>query len=180
MVIVMTYELDSIFITEEQLKQKVIEIGAKIRKDFHGEPITLIVVLKGGFVFAADLIRELEGEDVAVDFVAVSTYGKQTVSSGKVQLLKDISMDITGKNVILVDDIIDSGLTLSYLKKHYQLQKPKSIKICTMLDKQERRKVDVEVDYEGFIIPNEFIVGYGMDIAEKYRNLPYIATLKEV
>ncbi len=175
----MGYEIKDILITEEQLKQKVKEIGAQMRQDFQGEPIVFIVVLKGAFVFAADLIRELEGM-VTVDFVAASSYGNQTVTTGKVRLLKDIDVNITGKNVVLVEDIVDSGLTLSFLKEHFQLHKPKSMKICTLLDKPERRKIDLKADYVGFVIPDEFIIGYGIDCAEMYRNLPYIATVKEV
>ncbi|CRK84907.1 hypoxanthine phosphoribosyltransferase [Neobacillus massiliamazoniensis] len=175
----MAYEIDSILLTEEQLKQKVEEIGAQIRQDFQDEPIVLIIVLKGAFVFAADLIRELKGK-VTVDFVMASSYGRQTVTTGKVRLLKDIDVNITGKNVVLVEDIIDSGLTLNFLKEHFQLHKPKSLKICTLLDKPERRKVDLKADYVGFVIPDKFIIGYGIDYAELYRNLPYIATVKEV
>lgn len=175
----MAYEIDSILITEEQLNQKVLEIGAQLRQDFQDEPIVFIVVLKGAFVFAADLIRELK-EKVTVDFVSASSYGNQTETTGKVKLLKDIDVNITGKNVVLVEDIIDSGLTLSFLKEHFRLHQPKSMKICTLLDKPERRKVDLTADYVGFSIPDQFIVGYGIDYAENYRNLPYIATVKEV
>ncbi|WP_078380634.1 hypoxanthine phosphoribosyltransferase [Sutcliffiella halmapala] len=174
----MTYKLDDILITEDQLKDKVKEIGAMIRQDFQDESLVLIVVLKGAFVFAADLIRELNGE-VTVDFVAASSYGNQTETTGKVRLLKDIDVNITDKNVLLVEDIVDSGLTLSFLKEHFQLHKPKSMKICTLLDKPERRKVDLVADYVGFVIPDKFIIGYGIDYAETYRNLPYIATVKE-
>jgi hypoxanthine phosphoribosyltransferase len=175
----MGYELDEILITGEQLKQKVKEIGAQIKQDFQNEPLVFIIVLKGAFVFAADLIRELDGK-VNVDFVVASSYGNQTVTTGKVRLLKDIDVNITGKNVVVVEDIIDSGLTLSFLREHFQLHKPKSMKICTLLDKPERRKVDLKADYAGFVIPDKFIIGYGIDYAEMYRNLPYIATLKEV
>jgi hypoxanthine phosphoribosyltransferase len=174
----MTYEIDSILITEDQLKQKVKLIGAQMQQDFQDEPFVLIIVLKGAYVFAADLIRELKAT-VTVDFVAASSYGNQTETTGKVRLLKDIDVNITGKHVVLVEDIIDSGLTLSFLKEHFQLHKPKSMKICTLLDKPERRKVDLIADYVGFVIPDTFIVGYGIDYAEKYRNLPYIATVKE-
>lgn len=174
----MTYEIDSILITEDQLKQKVKQIGAQMQEEFQDEPFVLIIVLKGAYVFAADLIRELEGS-VTIDFVAASSYGNQTETTGKVRLLKDIDVNITGKHVVLVEDIIDSGLTLNFLKEHFQLHKPKSMKICTLLDKPERRKVDLIADYVGFVIPDTFIVGYGIDYAEKYRNLPYIATVKE-
>ncbi|WP_413300817.1 hypoxanthine phosphoribosyltransferase [Bacillus sp. 1P10SD] len=175
----MGYEIDSILISEEQLKQKVKELGATMMQDFQDESIVFIVVLKGAFVFAGDLIRELKGK-VTVDFVAASSYGNQTETTGKVRLLKDIDVNITGKNVVLVEDIIDSGLTLSFLKEHFQLHKPKSMKICTLLDKPERRKVDLKADYVGFVIPDKFVIGYGIDFAEHYRNLPHIATVKKV
>jgi hypoxanthine phosphoribosyltransferase len=173
------YEIDKILITENQLKQKVKELGAQMREDFQGKKIVFIVVLKGAFVFAGDLIRELD-DSVTVDFVAASSYGNQTETTGKVRLLKDIDVNITDKDVVLVEDIIDSGLTLSFLKEHFQLHKPKSMKICTLLDKPERRLVDLKADYVGFEIPDTFIIGYGIDYAEKYRNLPYIATMKEI
>ena len=173
------YELDHILLSAEDIQKKVVEIGAKMQQDYQGEPLIFIVVLKGAFVFAADLIRTLEG-DITIDFVVASSYGNQTESTGKVRLLKDIDVNITGKNVVLVEDIVDSGLTLHFLKKHFLLHKPKSIKICTLLDKPERRKVDLKADYSGFMIPDKFIVGYGIDYAEQYRYLPYIATVKEV
>lgn len=175
----MGYEIDGILITEEQLQQKVKELGASMMQDLQDESIVFIVVLKGAFVFAADLVRELGG-NVTVDFVAASSYGNQTETTGKVRLLKDIDVNITGKNVVLVEDIIDSGLTLSFLKEHFELHKPKSMKICTLLDKPERRKVDLKADYVGFVIPDKFVIGYGIDYAEHYRNLPYVATVKEV
>jgi hypoxanthine phosphoribosyltransferase len=175
----MGYEVDSILITEDQLKQKVKELGTQIREDFQDENLVLIIVLKGAFVFAADLIRELN-TGVTVDFVSASSYGNQTVTTGKVRLLKDIDVNITDKHVVLVEDIIDTGLTLSFLKEHFQLHKPRSMKICTLLDKPERRQIDLKADYVGFEIPDTFIIGYGIDYAENYRNLPYIATMKEV
>jgi hypoxanthine phosphoribosyltransferase len=176
----MPFEIDHVLIKEEELKQKVKEIGLNLREDFRNdEPIVFIVVLKGAFVFAADLIRELD-QQVTVDFVVASSYGNQTESTGKVRLLKDIDVNITDKNVVVVEDIIDSGLTLSFLREHFQLHRPKSIKICTLLDKPERRKVDLKADYVGFEIPDKFIVGYGIDYAETYRHLPYIAIMKEV
>ncbi|MDR7072842.1 hypoxanthine phosphoribosyltransferase [Fictibacillus barbaricus] len=175
----MGFVTDSILINEEQLKGKVKEIGLQIRHDFQDEPIVLIVVLKGAFVFASDLIRVIDGK-VTIDFVVASSYGNQTETTGKVRLLKDIEVNITDENVVIVEDIIDSGLTLSFLKEHFQLHKPKSMKVCTLLDKPDRRKVDLKADYAGFVIPDQFIVGYGIDYAERYRNLPYIATVKEV
>ncbi|WP_435531314.1 hypoxanthine phosphoribosyltransferase [Pseudoneobacillus rhizosphaerae] len=165
-------------ISEAEIAKRVKELASEIEKDFNNEPIFLIVVLKGSFVFAADLIRQMNS-DVNVDFISVSSYSDQTETTGKVKLLKDLDADITNKNVLVVEDIIDSGLTLHFLRDHLQMHKPKSIKICTLLDKPERRRIDLPVDYVGFVIPDEFIVGYGIDYAQKYRNLPYIATVEE-
>jgi hypoxanthine phosphoribosyltransferase len=172
------YKVKDIMISEAEIAKRVQELASEIEKDFNHEPIFLIIVLKGSFVFAADLIREMKG-DVNVDFISVSSYSDQTETTGKVKLLKDLDADITNKNVVVVEDIIDSGLTLHFLRDHLQMHKPKSIKICTLLDKPERRRVDLPVDYVGFVIPDEFIVGYGIDYAQKYRNLPYIATVEK-
>ncbi|MBS4201042.1 hypoxanthine phosphoribosyltransferase [Bacillus sp. FJAT-49732] len=175
----MAYELNDVMISDIEIKQRVKELAEEIERDFNHESIFLIVVLKGSFVFAADLIREMKG-DIKVDFISVSSYSDQTETTGKVRLLKDLDANITNQNVVVVEDIIDSGLTLHFLRDHLKMHKPKHIKICTLLDKPERRKIDLPVDYVGFVIPDEFIVGYGIDYAEKYRNLPYIATVKEV
>jgi hypoxanthine phosphoribosyltransferase len=174
----MPYKIKETMISEAEIANRVKELAGEIESDFNNEPIFLIVVLKGSFVFAADLIREIKS-DVNVDFISVSSYSDQTETTGKVKLLKDLDADITNKNVVVVEDIIDSGLTLHFLRDHLQMHKPKSIKICTLLDKPERRRVDLPVDYVGFVIPDEFIVGYGIDYAQKYRNLPYIATVEE-
>jgi hypoxanthine phosphoribosyltransferase len=165
-------------ISETDIKQRVKKIGAEIKNDFNNELIFLIIVLKGSFVFAADLIREMEG-DIRVDFISVSSYLDQTETTGKVKLLKDLEANITNQNVVVVEDIIDSGLTLNFLIDHLKMHMPKQIKICTLLDKPDRRKIDLPVDYVGFVIPDEFIVGYGIDYAQMYRNLPYIATVEE-
>jgi hypoxanthine phosphoribosyltransferase len=172
------YRVKDTMISETEIKQRVKELAEEIEKDFKNEPIMLIVVLKGSFVFAADLIREMKG-NINVDFISVSSYSDQTETTGKVKLLKDLDEDITNKNVVVVEDIIDSGLTLYFLRDHLNMHKPKQIKICTLLDKPERRRVELPVDYVGFVIPDEFIVGYGIDYAQKYRNLPYIATVEE-
>jgi hypoxanthine phosphoribosyltransferase len=172
------YKIKDTMISEAEIAKRVKELASEIENDFNNEPIFLIVVLKGSFVFAADLIREIKS-DVNVDFISVSSYSDQTETTGKVKLLKDLDADITNKNVVVVEDIIDSGLTLHFLRDHLQMHKPKSIKICTLLDKPERRRIDLPVDYVGFVIPDEFIVGYGIDYAQKYRNLPYIATVEE-
>lgn len=174
----MPYKIKDTMISEAEIAKRVKELASEIEADFKNEPIFLIIVLKGSFVFAADLIREMKN-DVNVDFISVSSYSDQTETTGKVKLLKDLDADITNKNIVIVEDIIDSGLTLHFLRDHLKMHKPKSIKICTLLDKPERRRVDLPVDYVGFSIPDEFIVGYGIDYAQKYRNLPYIATVEE-
>ena len=174
----MPYRIKDSMISATEIKQRVKQLAEEIEKDFNDEPIFLIVVLKGSFVFAADLIREMKG-DIKVDFISVSSYSDQTETTGKVKLLKDLDTNITNQNVVVVEDIIDSGLTLHFLRDHLNMHKPKQIKICTLLDKPERRRVELPVDYVGFVIPDEFIVGYGIDYAEMYRNLPYIATVEE-
>ncbi len=174
----MPYRIKDTLISESDLKQRVKQIAEEIERDFNNESVVMIVVLKGSFVFAADLIREMKS-DINVDFISVSSYSDQTESTGKVKLLKDLDSNITNKNVVVIEDIIDSGLTLHFLKDHLQLHKPRNIKICTLLDKPERRKIHLPVDYVGFVIPDEFIVGYGIDYAQKFRNLPYIATVEE-
>ncbi|XZF76819.1 hypoxanthine phosphoribosyltransferase [Bacillus sp. AL-1R] len=174
----MAYRIKDTLISETDLKNRVKELAKQIEQDFNNEPLILIVVLKGSFVFAADLVREMKS-NINVDFISVSSYSNQTESTGKVRLLKDLDENITDKNVVVIEDIIDSGLTLHFLRDHLQMHKPKSIKICTLLDKPERRKIDLPVDYVGFVIPDEFIVGYGIDYAQQYRNLPYIATVEE-
>ncbi|NHM32342.1 hypoxanthine phosphoribosyltransferase [Neobacillus terrae] len=174
----MGYKIKKRMITETEIRQRVKQLAGEIQNDFDNEPITLIVVLKGSFVFAADLIRKMKGE-VTVDFISVTSYGNETETSGKVKLLKDLDANITGQNVVVVEDIIDSGLTLNFLLDHLKIHKPKQLKICTLLDKPERRKVDLPVDYVGFVIPDEFIVGYGIDFSQKYRNLPYIASVEQ-
>jgi len=175
----MGYKIKKRMITETEIRQRVKQLAGEIQNDFSQEPITFIVVLKGSFVFAADLIRKMKGE-VTVDFISVSSYGNETETSGKVKLLKDLDANITGQNVVVVEDIIDSGLTLHFLLDHLKIHKPKQVKICTLLDKPERRKVDLPVDYVGFVIPDEFIVGYGIDFRQQYRNLPYIASVEHV
>ncbi|MEH7503325.1 hypoxanthine phosphoribosyltransferase [Neobacillus drentensis] len=174
----MGYRIKDVMISETAIKDRVKELAEQIESDFNNEAIVLIVVLKGSFVFAADLIREMKG-DIKIDFISVSSYGDETESTGKVRLLKDLDANITNQNVVVVEDIIDSGLTLHFLRDHLATHKPKQIKICTLLDKPERRKVDLPVDYVGFVIPDEFIVGYGIDFAQKYRNLPNISTVEE-
>jgi hypoxanthine phosphoribosyltransferase len=174
----LTYRIKDIIISETDIKQRVKKIAEEIENDFNNQEIIFIIVLKGSFVFAADLIREMKG-DIKIDFISVSSYSDQTETTGKVKLLKDIDANITNQNVVVVEDIIDSGLTLNFLRDHLKMHRPKQIKICTLLDKPERRKAELPVDYIGFVIPDEFIVGYGIDYAQLYRNLPYIATVEE-
>ncbi|MFP5112054.1 hypoxanthine phosphoribosyltransferase [Bacillaceae bacterium C204] len=174
----MAYRIKDVMISETDIKDRVKKLAEQIENDFNNEAIVLIVVLKGSFIFAADLMRELKG-NIKIDFISVSSYGDETESTGKVRLLKDLDANITDQNVLVVEDIIDSGLTLHFLRGHLQAHKPKQIKICTLLDKPERRKVELPVDYVGFVIPDEFIVGYGIDYAQMYRNLPHISTVEE-
>jgi hypoxanthine phosphoribosyltransferase len=172
------YRVKDVMISEQKIKARVKEIAAEIERDFNNEDLFFIVVLKGSFVFAADLLREMKS-NTQVDFISVSSYSDQTETTGKVKLLKDLDADITDRNVVVIEDIIDSGLTLHFLRDHLQMHKPKQVKICTLLDKPERRRIDLPVDYVGFVIPDEFIVGYGIDYAQQYRNLPYIANVEE-
>jgi hypoxanthine phosphoribosyltransferase len=163
-------------ITSADIQEKIREMGKRIRADFPGEPLLLVGVLKGAVLFLADLARQIPGE-VTFDFIAVSSYGKDTRSSGQVKLNKDLDSSIEGKVVIVVEDILDTGLTLQYLLRVLQQRKPKSLKVAVLLDKKERRIADVRADYTGFVIPDEFVVGYGLDYAERYRNLPDVGVL---
>ena len=161
------------FISEEQLKTRVKELGAKITEDYKDKNPLLICPLKGSVLFFSDLIREIKTA-CEIDFMSVSSYNNDTVSSGEVKIKKDLDISINGRHVLIVEDIIDSGITLHYLKNLLSDRNPASIKICTCLDKPSRRITDVKGDYTGFEIPDKFVIGYGMDIAEQYRNLPYI------
>ncbi len=172
------YVFGDVMISKEELQARVAELGAEISRDYKGESILAICVLKGAVLFMSDLIRELNVE-TKIDFMAVSSYGASTKSTGVVRILKDLDSNIEGENIIIVEDIIDSGLTLKYLKEYLLARNPKSLKICTLLDKPERRAADVAADYIGFTIENKFIVGYGLDYNQKYRNLPYISYLEE-
>ena len=173
------FKITGVMLSEEEIKAKVAELGKKIEKDFEGQNLLVVGILKGASVFVSDLIRSIN-LDVNIDFMSVSSYGNSTESSGSVKILKDLDVDIKGKNVLIVEDIIDSGLTLSNLTRELKVREPKDLKICTLLDKPQRRKVDIPVDYVGFVIEDKFIVGYGIDYAEKYRNLPYIGIVEDV
>jgi len=165
-----------VLISEEQLEKRVREIAEAINEDFQGKEILLVGILKGAVIFMADIARRLS-LPVTMDFMAVSSYGSATKSSGAVQIIKDIEMSIEGKNVIVVEDIVDSGLTLKYLLENLWARGPEDVKTCVLLDKPEARQVEVPIDYKGFEIPNQFAVGYGLDYDQKYRNLPYVGVL---
>ena len=166
-----------ILLSEEEIYAKVRELGAQITKDYAGKTPFFLGVLKGCYVFMADLTRCID-LPCSMDFMAVSSYGGGTSTTGAVRITKDLSRDIEGKDVIIVEDILDSGVTLSYLKTYLANRKPASIRIVTLLDKPARRRADIKADYCGFAVPDEFVVGYGLDYAESYRNLPYIGILK--
>ena len=170
-------DIQEILFSEEQLKNRVAEIAREIERDYQGKEVMLISVLRGSFIFMADLCRAID-LPCTLDFMSVSSYGSGTTSSGQVQITKDLSEDITGRHIIVVEDILDSGNTLSYLLQLLQARSPASVRLCTLLDKPSRRTKEVELHYSGFTIPDYFVVGYGLDYAEKYRNLPYIGILK--
>ncbi len=170
-------DVKEVLISEEEIAAKVLEIASAISEKYKGKPLLVIGVLKGANVFVADLIRKID-IPMTLDFMAISSYGASTVSSGAVRILKDLDEDIKGMHVVVVEDIIDTGLTLSYLTKNLKSRGALSIEICTLLDKPERRTAPIEVHYKGFDIPDEFVVGYGIDFAEKFRNLPYVGVLK--
>lgn len=174
----MINDVKEVLFSEEALNAKVKEIAAQISKDYLGKELLLVGVLKGANVFMCDLMREITFP-IMIDFIAASSYGHSTESSGVVKILKDLDYSIEGKDVIIVEDIIDTGLTLNYLIENFKSRNPRSLEICTLLDKPERRIANINVRYVGYRIPDEFIVGYGIDYAEKYRNLPFIASLKE-
>lgn len=174
----MNKDIKKILIDEDTLQGRIRELGAKITEDYKDKELFLICVLKGAVVFVSDLMKRID-LPLEVDFMAVSSYGSDTKSSGVVRILKDLNKGIEGKHVLVVEDIIDSGLTLSYLIENLKARCPESVEICTILDKSERRKANINIKYTGFQVPDEFVVGYGLDYAEKYRNLPYVAILKE-
>ncbi|MDO5729660.1 MAG: hypoxanthine phosphoribosyltransferase [Actinomycetaceae bacterium] len=169
-------DLEKILITEEEIKQRLAQMAAEIDRDYEGKEILLVGVLRGAIMVMADLARAIS-TPLEMDWMAVSSYGSGTKSSGVVRILKDLDSDLTGKHVLIVEDIIDSGLTLSWLKTNLASRGPVSVEIATLLRKPEAAKVDVDVKYVGFDIPNEFVIGYGLDYAEKYRNLPFVGTL---
>lgn len=173
----MIKDIDSILFTEEKILERVIELSKKISEDYKGKDLVVVGVLKGSVLFASDLFRNIT-IPCAIDFMAVSSYGAATESSGVVRILKDLDNSIEGKDVLIVEDIVDSGVTLKYLLEYLKARKANSIEIASLLTKPSRRKADVEVKYLGYEVPDEFLVGYGLDYAEKYRNLPFIGILK--
>ena len=171
-------DIDHILVSEEQLKAKVAELGAAVSRDYAGKDLLLVSILKGGAVFMADLMRAVT-IPCCIDFMVVSSYGGvNTESTGLVKIIKDLDADLTGRHVLLVEDILDTGVTLSNLVPMLKLRNPASVRLCTILSKPSRRKADIEPDYLGFEVPDEFVVGYGLDYDEKYRNLPYVGVLK--
>lgn len=174
----MREDIEKILITEQQIIEKTKELGVQLTKDYKGRNPLAVGVLKGAMIFMADLLRSIDTY-VEMDFMDVSSYGNSTTSSGEVKIIKDLDTSVEGRDILIIEDIIDSGLTLSYLVDLFRYRKAKSIKIVTLLDKPSGRKKDIQADYVGFVVPNEFVVGYGLDYAEKYRNLPYIGVLKK-
>jgi len=170
-------DIKEILYSEEVIKKRVKEIGAQLTKDYAGKSLLIIGVLKGCFIFLADLSRTLDIE-CEIRFLTASSYGFSSVSSGKVNIEREIDFDVEGKDVLIIEDILDSGITLTALRAFVAKHKPASMKICTLLDKPERRQLPITADYTGFECPNEFVVGYGLDYGERYRNLPFVASLK--
>jgi hypoxanthine phosphoribosyltransferase len=170
-------DLARVIVTPEQIKTRVKELGAQISRDYAGKNLLMIGILKGAFIFMSDLVRNLD-IPVETDFMAVTSYGTATESSGVVRILMDLERSIEGRHIMVVEDVVDTGLTLKYLLENLKARKPASIKVATFLDKPDRRRVQVEPDYNGYVVSDDFLVGYGLDYSEKYRNLPYVAVLK--
>ena len=173
----MHQDVERVLLSEEQLKKRVKELGEVLTKDYAGKNPLAVGILKGSVIFYADLLREIK-EPVAMDFMSISSYGAGAKSSGEVKLIKDLDSKIEGRHVLIIEDIIDSGYTLNYLKELLRARRPASVKICALLDKYERRVVPIDADYTGFKIEDEFVIGYGLDYAGRFRNLPYIGILK--
>jgi len=171
-------EIDRILITEEEIKKRVAELGAQITEDYRDRSLFVICILKGAAVFMSDLIRQIK-IPLEIDFMSLSSYGASTKTSGVVRMLRDLDREIAGKHILVVEDIVDTGLTLSYLKESLMVRKPASLKICTFLDKPSRRQVDLTPDYRGIVIDDYFVVGYGLDFNEQGRELPHIAVVRQ-
>lgn len=173
----MQNDIEKILISEEELRNKVAELGRQISEDYKDKNLMMVSVLKGSVVFMADLMRAIT-VPASIDFMSVSSYGSGVKTTGVVRIIKDLDEALTGKDILIVEDILDSGMTLAYLKEHIGAKDARSIRIATLLDKPERRRVNIVPDYKGFVVPDEFVVGYGLDYDEKYRNLPYVGILK--
>jgi hypoxanthine phosphoribosyltransferase len=171
-------KLGDIVLSEEQIQQRIAELGRQITDDYDGRPPLLVAVLKGAFVFMSDLARAID-LPVEFDFMAISSYGSATKSSGVVRIVKDLDLDLSGRHVIVVEDIIDSGLTLNYLRRNLQARNPASLEVCALLVREGRQADDLGLKYVGFTIPPAFVIGYGLDVAERYRNLPYLCVYNE-
>jgi hypoxanthine phosphoribosyltransferase len=171
-------DLARVIVTPEQIRARVGELGAQISKEYAGKNLLMICILKGAFIFMSDLVRKLD-IPVETDFMAVTSYGTSTESSGVVRILMDLERSIEGRHIMVVEDVVDTGLTLKYIIDNLKARGPASVKVATFLDKPSRRRVQVEPDYNGYVVPDEFLVGYGLDFSEKYRNLPYVAVLKQ-
>ncbi len=173
----MHQDIEKVLFSEEQLRERIRQLGQEITRDYAGQELVLVCILRGSYIFMADLSRAID-LPISADFIALSSYGKGTSSSGQVELRKDLSDPVEGKHLLIVEDILDSGNTLYYLTNLLKTRHPASVRICTLLNKPERREKDIHPDYVGFTIPDAFVVGYGLDYAEKYRNLPYVGILK--
>jgi len=174
----MKTDIAEVLLDEQTIQNKVMELGKKISEDYKDKNPVMVCILKGGVIFLTDLIKNIS-IPLELDFMSLSSYGDTTKSSGVVKIKKDIDVDITGRHVIIIEDIVDSGLTLKYINEYFKRHKPASVKICALLDKPGAHKTDIYIDYKGFFVGNEFVVGYGLDYAQKYRNLPYIGILKK-
>ncbi len=173
----MQNDIKSIMISEEEIARRVEELGKQLTAEYQGKDLLIVGILKGCMLFLSDLVRAID-LPLTMDFMVVSSYGSTTKSSGVVRIIKDLEREIEGKDVLIVEDIVDTGLTLSYLIENFKTRNPKSVKVCSLLDKPDRRKAQVDIEYVGFKIPDEFVVGYGLDYAEVYRNLPFVCVLK--
>lgn len=173
----MQKDIKSILLSEEKISKRVKELGKQLTEEYNGKDLLVVGILKGCMLFLSDLVRNID-LPLTMDFMVVSSYGTTTKSSGVVRIIKDLEREIEGKDVLIVEDIVDTGLTLSYLIENFKTRNPKSVKVCSLLDKPDRRKAQVDIEYVGFKIPDEFVVGYGLDYAEIYRNLPFVCVLK--
>lgn len=173
----MNDDIRAVLVSEQQLEDKVAQLGAQISQDYAGKDLVLVSILKGAVVFMADLMRAVT-IPCSIDFMVVSSYGAGTTTTGLVKIIKDLDSDLSGKDVLIVEDILDTGVTLSNLVPMLKMRDPNSVRICAILDKPSRRRADIQADYIGFQVPDEFVVGYGLDYDEKYRNLPYVGVLK--